>query len=453
MHDLPPLEGTPYLTDTDEASLERFRKVREKSLQSREWAVKAASKVAEEATDILEPFRNSIRSDLVAESNRIEGYDWTALQVREVVSLHKELLSAPVHYMLNSLKDDTRVLEALGLYRAHQLAEEWASAGERPREYEIRALHSLVMPALHSAGRYKKAENEIGGAKHKPVLAGDTPDHMAKLSQWWLKGTGDVALDAAVVHAWLTHIHPFDDGNGRMARLLANLVLSQGGFPPLLLRSESDRGQYLDALALSDDGDILPLYDLFVLVLRRSVRIMSRSEYVESVIEDRLLSTERQRYSVWRQTLQSFELALGKSCAKYGLSLLPQGHLDAESFTLLAELDRAGNSWFAKIADQTGPSIGLLWFGFRSPELRDALPDESWLYPSIFFSRRSDDPSSIHPYEPRLRSGQSNIPVELSLLPAKQKSVIFRWDFDTEEMHYTEAADLLAESIGRELLQ
>lgn len=449
--DMALLEGTPYILDGDEASISRFRKVRNRSLQSREWALKAAARVAEEATEILEPSRASIRSDLVAESNRLEGYDWTSAQVREVVNLHRELLSTPVHHMLNSLRNDTRVLEALGLYRAHQLAEEWAAEGDRPREYEIRALHSLVMPGFHSAGKYKRAENEIGGAKHRPVLAGDTPDHMARLASWWLQGTGDVALDAAVVHAWLTHIHPFDDGNGRMARLLANLALSQGGYPPLILRNDADRGQYLDALAVSDDGDILPLYDLFVSVLRRSVKTMSRPDYVQGVIQDRLLSTESQRYGVWRQSLDSFEVALKVSAEKWELSYLPQGYLDPESFTLLSELNADGNGWFAKVTDSSGASLGLLWFGFRSEDLKGILDDELQNYPSIFFSPRSQDPTSVHPFEPRWRSGRSSIPAEMTLLPARQKPIVARWDLDTEDLRFADAADALMAAVAREM--
>ena len=83
-----------------------------------------------------------------------------------------------------------------------------------------------------------------------------------------------------------------------MARLLANLALVQSHYPPLLLRSTADREPYLDALAASDEADILPLYDLFVGSLRRAVRVMERPNYVESKVRGELLATTAQRYEV-----------------------------------------------------------------------------------------------------------------------------------------------------------
>jgi Fic family protein len=52
------------------------------------------------------------------------------------------------------------------------------------------------------------------------------------------------------LHYALAGIHPFQDGNGRTARLVNNLHLIQHGFPPVLLRLE-DRAAYIDALEKS----------------------------------------------------------------------------------------------------------------------------------------------------------------------------------------------------------
>lgn len=435
--------GTPYLIDGDPTALERFRKVLERSASTRVQAIATARKVANEASAIFDSFQAAVRSDLVAESNRLEGYNWTAPEVRTAVALHRELLESPIHHLLNALRDDERVMEALGLYRAHEIAEEWARTDTRPREYEIRQLHSIILASHHSAGRYKRAENEISGSAHRPVHPGLTPEHMAMLSQWWEHGTGDAVLDAAVVHAWLTHIHPFDDGNGRLARLLANLALVQQQYPPLLMRSEADRGQYLDALAASDDGDILPLYSLFVSVLRRSVRTMARPEYVQSVIEDRLLSTRSQRHSLWLDGMRSFEDELRRAFEQRGFGLLHQGVPDLSSFALLEDLDPDGNSWFAKVVQPSGEADWLLWFGFNSKEICQ-IAKAPLGYPSIYFAERSTDPSFVHPFKPRWRSGGSDVPTELVFTPGKRLPILMRWDWETQELSLRDAAEAIS---------
>jgi Fic family protein len=51
---------------------------------------------------------------------------------------------------------------------------------------------------------------------------------------------------AFTAHHRLVDIHPFDDGNGRTTRLLMNLILMRGGYPPVAVRP-ADRLAYLHA--------------------------------------------------------------------------------------------------------------------------------------------------------------------------------------------------------------
>jgi hypothetical protein len=81
---------------------------------------------------------------------------------------------------------------------------------------------------------------------------------MDDLMRWYrdeeAKGVMHPVEIAARFHHRFTDIHPFDDGNGRMSRLLMNLMLMQDGYPPAVIRI-GERDQYLAALRRADAGE------------------------------------------------------------------------------------------------------------------------------------------------------------------------------------------------------
>ena len=68
-------------------------------------------------------------------------------------------------------------------------------------------------------------------------------------------------VQAAWLHHRFTQIHPFQDGNGRVARAIASLVLVKDGLFPLVV-TRDDKPGYLDALEAADNGDLKPLIDM-----------------------------------------------------------------------------------------------------------------------------------------------------------------------------------------------
>src|SRR5260221_6025916 len=69
-------------------------------------------------------------------------------------------------------------------------------------------------------------------------------------------------IESAWLHHRFTQIHPFQDGNGRVARALASLVAIRAGWFPLVIRRQ-DRVEYIGALERADEGELLPLVNLF----------------------------------------------------------------------------------------------------------------------------------------------------------------------------------------------
>lgn len=110
-------------------------------------------------------------------------------------------------------------------------------------------------------------------------VAFPSPAEMPALMQAfsdWLRGEPPTPATAFTAHRRLVEIHPFNDGNGRTARLLMNLVLIRGGYPPITVRPE-DRAGYIAALQeaqAGDDGDAFDrlLYERLDSTLEEYVR-------------------------------------------------------------------------------------------------------------------------------------------------------------------------------------
>jgi Fic family protein len=113
---------------------------------------------------------------------------------------------------------------------------------ERPRalsEGDIQRLHGLVMTGRNKLSAYRTVQNVIrdassGGIVYLPPEAHDVPSLMRDLVQWINAELTDGELPAPIVaalaHYQFATIHPYLDGNGRTARLLATLILRKAGY-------------------------------------------------------------------------------------------------------------------------------------------------------------------------------------------------------------------------------
>lgn len=108
------------------------------------------------------------------------------------------------------------------------------------------------------AGQYKTRPNSVitrTGEQFEYASPEETPALMTDLLDWYNSGeqTGELTPVelAALFHYRYIRIHPFEDGNGRIARLLANYILLRHGYPMVVVRSRR-KAEYLDALSATD---------------------------------------------------------------------------------------------------------------------------------------------------------------------------------------------------------
>lgn len=340
---------------------------------------------------------------LVYESNAIEGVQASFPETRELLNALDQRTSLSAATFRQQVVEDKKLVEVIGHGRALQFVHELASSlqDRRLREVDLRNIHRLAMahePRI--AGHYKTTDNEIAGRKDFLTARSDDVGHHMRLLIEWLNGAQiHGPLLATVVHAWLADIHPFEDGNGRVARLLANYVLYRSRWPCLIVRSGPEREEYYEALKHSDaGGDIAPLFGLFVKGLNRSLSELDDPSFARSIIEADLWQSDD--FEAWAGLHQTFTARLQQALAQRGLTLDVIGWLGPADFLYLKRRNRSGNGWFAKVRGSDRDLDLLLWFGFQSEILVSSAGGQLVAGPSIFISERDRAAIAMHPYRP-----------------------------------------------------
>jgi Fic family protein len=207
-------------------------------------------------------------------STAIEG---NTLVLKEVERLLREGRAVGSKELAEYLEVEGYAKAAQWVYaQAVERTATW-SAGERSSLTELRQVHRLVVePAwLHSPPDSLHPREGPGSFRQhdiRPFTGGMTPPpfpEVPALVTDWVRDAnrGPANGQHAIVfiadlHARFEQIHPFRDGNGRVGRLAANLLLVRHGFPPAVVYKR-DRTRYLDALRRADKGDAGPLAEIF----------------------------------------------------------------------------------------------------------------------------------------------------------------------------------------------
>ena len=113
-----------------------------------------------------------------------------------------------------------------------------------------------------------------------PEQVASEMDRLIALHQEHLENQVPPEVEAAWLHHRFTQIHPFQDGNGRMARTLASLIFLRAGLFPLVIHRD-ERDAYIDALEAADKCELNELVQLFTRAQKKAInQALSLSENI-----------------------------------------------------------------------------------------------------------------------------------------------------------------------------
>ena len=309
-----------------------------------------------------------LRLEWTYHSNAIEGNSLTYGETRA-------LLMHGVTAQGKPLKDH---LDVKGHREALDYLERFVRAEEPLTLAAIREIHRVLLGDPYETwaetpegvrvrrtitpGEFKTQPNSVKtetGETHYYARPEETPALMQDLVDDYRAGWPhveaggvDAVAFAADIHHRFAAVHPFDDGNGRMARLLMNLVLMRAGYPPAVIRQENRPAYYgalaeadagsLDALVRFVGGELEATLDLYLRTLRGEpdpTAFSRRVALLKKEVETSGGAVERSPEALAKVS-QSFVIPLIERLA-YGLDELSS--LFAQSYLFVSYNDLDGN--------------------------------------------------------------------------------------------------------------
>ncbi|TLV00294.1 Fic family protein [Dyadobacter luticola] len=247
------------------------------------------------AKDVEGRIMQKLRLEWNYNSNAIEG---NSLDYGETVALLMHGVTAKGKPLKDyfDIEGHNQVIDYLAHFVQH---------GEELTEKEIRGMHEMLLVKPYEnlskaedgrtvqrkihLGEYKRMPNHVEtrtGEIHYYATPEDTPFLMNDLLNWYKQVSSIAELHplviASIFHHRFTAIHPFDDGNGRMSRLLMNLILMRFGYPPAVVKN-SEKDEYFAALSQADIGIYEPFVSYIGEALISSLNVYVRGANGESL--------------------------------------------------------------------------------------------------------------------------------------------------------------------------
>ena len=163
-----------------------------------------------------------------------------------------------------------------------------AEGGHPLRDYEEMKAHDVAIDQVRRIAGSEQVLGEGNVRDLNKIILKETPSLMETWTRDFRRDLARTAyplpLFLAQSHWSFVHIHPFDDGNGRTARLITNYVLLRKNLPPMVIRSDH-RDRYVGALQSSDLGQVLPLARFMLENVLWSLAVALRAAKGESIEE------------------------------------------------------------------------------------------------------------------------------------------------------------------------
>ena len=197
---------------------------------------------------------------LLREYDEMRGHDVAIEYVRDLVKQGRRLSEGDI-------RDLNRIVLKEGYWRSAQTADgmptrKWIDPGA----YKTQPNH--VITATGELFHFSTPE--------------ETPLRMAEFVHWLGEELAQPTLNITMLLAQLHHrfirIHPFDDGNGRVVRLLLNWAALSFAFPPLVIKSR-ERSRYIEAIQASDAGDFQPMAEFINANLRWTLELCNKAAH------------------------------------------------------------------------------------------------------------------------------------------------------------------------------
>lgn len=223
--------------------------------------------------DKYRPLPNSIVANLQEDLRVRWTYNSNAIEGNTLTLQETKVVLEGITVGGKTLKEH---LEAVNHAEAIEMVSAMTSANSVLTERELKDIHSLILQGIDSpnAGRFRTVNVKISGARHIPPTFLHLREEMDSFWSWY-NGLGQALHPverAARVHADFVKIHPFVDGNGRTARLIMNLELMRGGFPPVVVEKDH-RLTYYSALDQAHvEGDYSNFFKLTEQLVKESFK-------------------------------------------------------------------------------------------------------------------------------------------------------------------------------------